>query len=255
MKVLFLILCNSFCLAQNMSFVYEMKYHINVEKPNNFETSYMMLDVAEKTSIFRENHGRTADSTRIHKGNRWLQTGFENQFYVKKDLAKNKISKIISNREDDFLLPIEDDLQWNISSEKKKIGTYNAQKATLTYGGREWTAWFTNDISIHDGPYIFNGLPGLIVSIADSTGDYNFHLIQTKKFKDLYDARVKALPINWSKYEELAKSYYQKPFGYGKVTFLDKDGNPKDDKEIISDVQKGIKRENNPIELNHKIDY
>ncbi|MCC3217850.1 GLPGLI family protein [Chryseobacterium sp. X308] len=74
---------------------------------------------------------------------------------------------------------MEETLKWKILSDRKKIGSYNSQKAVITYGNREWTAWFSNDIPINDGPYIFRGLPGLIVSVADGN-DYKFDLVQIK---------------------------------------------------------------------------
>jgi GLPGLI family protein len=35
--------------------------------------------------------------------------------------------------------------------EKQKIGEYEAQKATTEFGGRQWTAWFTEAIPFPDG--------------------------------------------------------------------------------------------------------
>lgn len=73
---------------------------------------------------------------------------------------------------------------WKILPEKQKIGEYDAQKATTTFGGREWTAWFSSDIPFSDGPYKFHGLPGLIVKIEDSDKDYSWVLSGNKTVKD-----------------------------------------------------------------------
>lgn len=75
---------------------------------------------------------------------------------------------------------------WKISNEKQKIGEYNTQKATADFGGRKWTAWFSSDIPIQDGPYKFYGLPGLIVKIEDDGGNYSWELKGNKKI-DNYD--------------------------------------------------------------------
>jgi GLPGLI family protein len=45
--------------------------------------------------------------------------------------------------------------EWKILSDKQKIGEYNTQKATTSFGGREWIAWFSTDIPFQDGPYKF----------------------------------------------------------------------------------------------------
>ena len=73
---------------------------------------------------------------------------------------------------------------WKISTDKEKIGEYNTQKATLDFGGRKWTAWFTPDLPFQDGPYKFHGLPGLIVKIEDDGKNYSWELKGNKKVKD-----------------------------------------------------------------------
>lgn len=261
---IFIILA-SICFGQKMSFVYEMKYRSDNQTPDKFTTNTMILDFLDKKSIFRESIDRKSDSLKINNGSPMLASGFENQFYIKKDLSNNKVSKIITNERFSYLLPIEETLKWKILLEKKKIGIYNAQKAMISYGEREWTAWFTNDIPINDGPYIFNGLPGLIVSISDKKEDYNFHLIQVKKSSNLFDARTKAINIDWNQYKQLAKDYYQNPNlemeqkvkNAARVVYTDEHGNPikLDIRQMNKDQQEEIRKNNNPIELNHKIDY
>jgi len=51
-----------------------------------------------------------------------------------------------------------------------------AQKATTSFAGRQYIAWFTPEIPVPDGPYKFNGLPGLIIEIADLKDHYHFKL-------------------------------------------------------------------------------
>lgn len=67
--------------------------------------------------------------------------------------------------------------QWVIQPDTKEINNLPCQKALLNFGGRSWTAWFSLDIPISDGPYKFSGLPGLIVALVDSTASWKFELI------------------------------------------------------------------------------
>ncbi|MCS3530077.1 GLPGLI family protein [Chryseobacterium sp. JUb7] len=69
-------------------------------------------------------------------------------------------------------------ISWKITNDVEKQNGYPAQKAVADFGGRLWTAWFTKDINISDGPYKFSGLPGLIVKLEDDKGDYKFDLIK-----------------------------------------------------------------------------
>ncbi|WP_299177625.1 GLPGLI family protein [uncultured Chryseobacterium sp.] len=262
---LILVLLASFSFGQRVSFLYEVKYRLNSQMPDKFNTNMMILDFLDKNSIFRERIDRNSDSLKMNNGSPMLPSGFENQFYIKKELSTHKVSKIITNGSFNYLLPIEESLEWLISTEKKKIGIYNSQKATVNYGGRQWTAWFTNDIPINDGPYVFNGLPGLIIAITDNKNDYTFNLVRVKKISNLFDARIKTINIDWNKYEQLARSYYQNPNAEmeqkirnaKRVIMQDAQGNviDFDIRQMNRDQQEDIKRNNNPIELNHKIDY
>ena len=59
--------------------------------------------------------------------------------------------------------------------------------------GRKWTAWFTTEIPIQDGPYKFRGLPGLIVKIEDETKSHCFAL---NGIKNLTPEEVKNIDPN-----------------------------------------------------------
>ena len=78
---------------------------------------------------------------------------------------------------------------WTITDEHKKIGEYDARKATLTRDGREWTAWFTTDLSYQGAPSYFNGLPGVVLELSDATGEvaWTFHsIVENKPDDQLY---------------------------------------------------------------------
>lgn len=59
------------------------------------------------------------------------------------------------------------DFNWKIENETKEILGYQCKKATMTFRGRNYTAWFAPKIPISDGPWKFSGLPGLILEITD----------------------------------------------------------------------------------------
>ena len=64
--------------------------------------------------------------------------------------------------------------EWEISDESKEIMGYQCFKATTDYRGRRWTAWFTPEIPIQDGPWKLCGLPGLILEAKDNHSEYHF---------------------------------------------------------------------------------
>ena len=65
---------------------------------------------------------------------------------------------------------------WEIQTDTTLILGLRCQKAVCQWRGRDYTAWFTEEIPINDGPYKFFGLPGLIVSVEDATGEYGWYL-------------------------------------------------------------------------------
>ncbi|WP_292010390.1 GLPGLI family protein [Chryseobacterium sp.] len=82
-------------------------------------------------------------------------------------------------------------LNWEIMNVTEKQNGYNAQKAVVNFGGRIWTAWFTKDIPISDGPYKFNGLPGLIVKLEDDKGDYKFDLVKKITIQNAFEEEIR----------------------------------------------------------------
>lgn len=58
-------------------------------------------------------------------------------------------------------------MKWIIDTATKKVADLNCTKARCQFRGRNYTAWFTNDIPISKGPWKFGGLPGLIVELED----------------------------------------------------------------------------------------
>ncbi|MCZ4693658.1 GLPGLI family protein [Ancylomarina euxinus] len=72
-------------------------------------------------------------------------------------------------------------LDWQLEEVRDtSILGYTCQKATCYFGGRNYEAWYTMEIPISDGPYKFNGLPGLIVRIADVEKEHVFQLHRVK---------------------------------------------------------------------------
>ncbi|MDQ0594458.1 GLPGLI family protein [Chryseobacterium ginsenosidimutans] len=260
---IFIILFNN-VHSQNKLFKYDLEY-----RPNPLKDSTILektfLDVNEgKLSIFRTDQERRTDSLKaLNLLGLGKKIRFEEQFYIVKKLSENEIQKSIQTIYSEiFSIKINEKLDWEILPEKSKIATFDVQKAKVTYGGRSWTAWFTTEIPIQDGPYIFKGLPGLIVKISDEQNDYSFSLTEIKNGNEKVYYRNKGLELTWEQFKKLSENYYSDPLARMKSMGLplrvdDGKGNAVvPDMKVQSDKMKRIIRDNNnPIELNHKIDY
>ncbi|MBD5308823.1 MAG: GLPGLI family protein [Bacteroides sp.] len=64
--------------------------------------------------------------------------------------------------------------EWEILDETKDIMGYECIAAKCRFRGREWTAWFTPEIPVKEGPWKLYGLPGLILEAYDTHHDYSF---------------------------------------------------------------------------------
>ena len=107
-----------------------------------------------------------------------LYVTFNKPYFVFKDFAQDvlftsdfyhvKNVRLIKDTLNNFI--------WNITNESQKIGDYNCTKATTTFRGRNYVAWFTKEVNIKNGPWKFSGLPGLIVNVYDTDKMYNYEL-------------------------------------------------------------------------------
>lgn len=102
---------------------------------------------------------------------------------------------------------------WEIGSEEKEILGHQVKKARVHYAGRDWIAFFAKDIPMPYGPYIFEGLPGLILELYDTENNFHFTLAGIdQKQKAIYrrtEDRMKT--ITRKQYRKLRRNFYQHP--------------------------------------------
>ena len=116
---------------------------------------------------------------------------------------------------DNYIYNQKNELFWQLSSDTLTIKNYFCNKATTTYEGRDYIAWYTTEIPISDGPYKFWGLPGLIIKIYDTENEYTFTLENFQKYTGKqyitpYQTR-KTYEVSYAKFKELSKEF-QKDF-------------------------------------------
>jgi GLPGLI family protein len=252
--------------AQNSSFIYEMKYKPNPKK-DSIVTQNMVLDVKGFQSVFRSESEKKADSSWISSGKLTsISTELKDNFVVSKNLKTGETYKYISKMLSNYMILIDEKPVWKILNETKKENNFTVQKSQTEYGGRTWTAWFTTEIPIQEGPYIFHNLPGLITEIWDNSNDYHFTLVEIKNLNgELYE-KQKPLKISWKQYQKLFLDYYSDPTreingknadSNIKIVWRDEQGNDTSPnfREMNEDNQKQMRENNNPIELNQKIDF
>ena len=169
-----------------------------IEEAKGFRQDERILDIGNKISHFYslwENRYREVMDSVIKKGGELqdIYNAFNKIIYPKSysyyELYKNYPQKgtftftdrILKKYRYDEIMEVP---QWRMMHKDTLIAGYPCQKAITQFRGRTWTAWFTLDIPISDGPWKLYGLPGLILQATDDKGYFSFKCIQIEKGKN-----------------------------------------------------------------------
>lgn len=206
--ILLFLFLSVFAHAQINRFFYEYKYIPDSTDKTDIKKEMMLLDIDKNGSSYYSHDKFIADSTSNAELEKQIKAGSGNisinrrekpgqvSFKVTKQYPDFKTYLFRSISTDQYKIQEDKKPEWKILPDKEKIGEYNAQKAITSFGGREWTAWFTIDIPFQDGPYKFYGLPGLIVKIEDKTGTHAMTLVGNKKVQASAAEKEVEMPQN-----------------------------------------------------------
>lgn len=235
---------------------YNLTYSLDSTDLDNKKSEVMVLFLGDGISSY-SSKAKLVGNAVIIKGN----TGYvapaaltDFKYIIIKDTKKNSLFYTLPIVSDDFYYEQEANLfDWKLQEETKVINDYVAQKATTTYSGREYTAWFTSEIPFSDGPFKFNGLPGLILEIADSENHYVFELKSFEKLEPNVPFKTnfkQYIVTTKEKLKDVYESYSKDPLPYvnantRNVTILISPEAYQKHKEML---RERLKKENNPIE-------
>ncbi|MDO4165609.1 MAG: GLPGLI family protein [Bacteroides sp.] len=110
---------------------------------------------------------------------------------------------------------------WTLTQATDTVMGMACLQAECDFRGRHWTASYTPDIALSEGPWKLCGLPGLILKAEDSDGDYRF--VATGLEQERND---RPILIRVGKYEQMSRKQYFKvcqrfhddPMGFFKGT-------------------------------------
>jgi GLPGLI family protein len=165
------------------------------------------------------------------KKNNWNEYHYSEYF---KDFSKNIFTQYLrmphsglSNYQYKENIPIQN---WEVSSDTLTVAGHLCQKATCTFRGRNFIAWFTMDIPIQNGPWKFGGLPGLILKVYDKFELYNFECTQIENFRGKYMINIydykNYIKIDRLKLNKLLKRMYDDYYNVAGWVVTNRDGMP-----------------------------
>ncbi|SHK56543.1 GLPGLI family protein [Epilithonimonas mollis] len=267
------VLFNVLMFGQNKRFIYEYRFIPDSTNLEDVKTEMMFLDTNSQGSKYYSYTVFNSDS--LMKADLEQQLKATGSINVKSDMRKGDVRYSVTKTYPDYKINlhrklsmdaynISDDrkINWKISSEKEKIGSWNAQKAEADFAGRHWTAWFSTEIPIQDGPYKFHGLPGLIVKIEDKTGSHKMELRGVRTISSELDINVfeaKEIAVSTKQFQKVMTEYERDPtkgirqmqMGGATIIMTGKDGDSaKFAKEQEERLKNQIRKNNNGIELN-----
>ncbi|MDG1277829.1 MAG: GLPGLI family protein [Algoriphagus sp.] len=249
--------------TSNQAFFYSATFTPDSTNITIKGTDYMVLWVGDNYSVFESYYGYQLDSVQAAASSKTnnpkdvnLDALIGSVLSMKKPSYKFRIHKSWKDEQITFYQNLFFDnyvfIQplkmngWKIEKEFKDILGLKCQKASIDYSGRSFIAWFTEDIPMSDGPYVFNGLPGLILEVKDTQNYYSFELVGVQKSIVEMDKRVLPKTISLSKnqffltkkalYKDVRKALLGKPAG-------------STSDESIRMVQERYDKSNNPLEL------
>ena len=169
-------------------------------------------------------------------------------YRIFKNSATDSILTIDYIFPDSYIYAEQISFDWQLAEESEEHMGYNVQKATTSFGGRHWIAWFTPEIPISEGPYKFHGLPGLILKIEDSQKHYAFTLRSISQPKPDSGQIIN----NVRRSIETTKDHffkYNERFRQDVIGGMLSSGMPLHENTDFDRIQENIRRHNNPIEL------
>ncbi|MCC8187568.1 MAG: GLPGLI family protein, partial [Bacteroides sp.] len=166
-----------------------------INNPSKLE-DLMILRMGENTSQFFSRYSYYADSllndpqgsklfsqltleavrTRDHSNRPGARTTHD---YIYKRYPEGKITTTSTLHINHLIIfeEIYEPQNWIVTDSVKTIMNYDCQLAECNFRGRKYYAWYTPDIAISDGPWKFNGLPGLIMELYDKDKHYYYEIV------------------------------------------------------------------------------
>ncbi len=142
-------------------------------------------------------------------------------------------------------------INWKIEPEIKQIGNFNCQKATASFRGRNWTAWFCNDIPFGYGPWMLTGLPGLILEAYDQRREVEFLFKEITNVAGNITIAIPQETISTDEvnFEKVRQAYYES-IAFSSGGSITASGSMNNNNTVSKN--KASNKYNNPIDLTSK---
>lgn len=199
---------------------------------------YRMLQIGDKYAKFSDYGCYRMDSVlasidksklTLYEFTRIFNTYTPSMDYILKEKQTNQLKVYDRVFTDRYMYEEEvPNFKWTLSKDTLTICGYLCHKATSTFRGRHWLAWYS-DLAINEGPWKFCGLPGLILQIEDSNHEHLFTAISIRKNEsDITRKKQSNTKTTRQKFNKALSIYKSNPgsiISGSQLAPKDKDGN------------------------------
>lgn len=155
---------------------------------NKYSEAQTILHIGDSHLCYGDYYQQVADSLEMAMGqNRknvtaenshlWEQAAHMMAFNTKlvTDLGNQTIrAQLYTGLKDYEYTAAQPVLDWQLLTGDSLVNNVACKRATCHYAGRTYIAWYAESIPLPYGPYIFQGLPGLIMDIRDTHNNWIF---------------------------------------------------------------------------------
>lgn len=146
----------------------EMRLDIGQNGVSHFYSQTLRIRTEMVQQMYKSGAG--FDMTKLPKGGALSWEFYKNYPEAGRTLLLDKVGADDYQCEEKTETP---DWQMVPDSTREVLG-YQCQLATARFKGRQWSAWYTEDIPLDEGPWKLRGLPGLVLSAYDAQRQYIF---------------------------------------------------------------------------------
>ena len=217
----------------NLDIFYQIKFLMDSTKVDDVEEGQTVLRVSDRYALFTDYYRVLHDSindlcAESRKNAQKYKVTWDSlstkRCYLLQFLSVIDLEKSVATVQWDVLRKYQyeqpvPDFKWKLAAGDTLILDKFCKKATCSYAGRNYVAWYTEEVNLPYGPYIFGGLPGLIMYLHDTKYNWVFTcngIEKATKLRDMYlykdkryqkTTREKALSAcknEWEDYMNLA---------------------------------------------------
>lgn len=169
--------------------MYQLQFRKDSTKINDYTAAQTVLMISDRYLLFGDYHRLAfdsindfmAESKRNARNARargeWMDAikKWTYFFITLRDLHQQKTTvqtyDVLRSYEYSYPTPA---MEWQLEPGDTLIQNRPCKKATCSFSGRHYVAWYTESIPLPYGPYLFGGLPGLIMEIYDTKRNWIF---------------------------------------------------------------------------------